>query len=160
MRGEGERRLGETPAAFGAHVAVDLGVLELLDAAGAGELLDIGGDPQQHSPGAAEVDDDVAAVGVVCFRAQVDHRRVLAEVKLGQPACAVAQPLDLITEPLGDQLAAGQLVIAVAVGVLRCGPAVQRAQFPQSSVETVEVGGADDRVDPGRTEPGRSGDLS
>ncbi len=63
MRGEGERRRGDTPAAFGTHVALDLGVLELLDAAGAGELLDIGGDPQQHSPCAAEVDDDVAAVG-------------------------------------------------------------------------------------------------
>ena len=54
MRGEGERRLGETPAAFGTHVAVDLGVLELLDAAGAVELLDIGSDPQQYSPDAAE----------------------------------------------------------------------------------------------------------
>ena len=32
MRGEGERRLGETPAAFGAHTAINLGVLELLDA--------------------------------------------------------------------------------------------------------------------------------
>ena len=110
---------------FGAHIAINLGVLELVDAARVGELIDIGGDPKQHSPDAAQVDDDVAALGMVCFRAQVDHRRVLAELKLGQPGCAVAQPLDLVAESLGDQLAAGQLVIAAAVGVLRCGPAVQ-----------------------------------
>ena len=45
-----------------------------------------------------------------------DHRRVLTVVKLGQPAGAVAQPLDLVAESLGDQLAAGQLVIVAAVG--------------------------------------------
>ncbi len=39
-------------------------MLELLDAAGAGELIDIGGDPQQHSRDAADVDDDVAAPGI------------------------------------------------------------------------------------------------
>ena len=80
--------------------------------------------------------------------------------KLLKPDGAVAQPLDLINEALGDQLAAGQLLIATAVRVLRRRPAVQRAQLPQCSVETVEVRVADDRVDPGRAEPGRSGDLS
>ena len=55
-------------------------MLELLDAARAGELIDIGGDPKQHSPDAAEVDDDVAALGVVYFGAQVDHWRVVAEL--------------------------------------------------------------------------------
>ena len=160
MHGEGKRRFGETPAAFGAHVAVNLGVLEILDSAGAGELIDIGGDPQQHFCDVTDVDDDVAALGVVCFGAQVDDRRVLAELKLGQPGRAVAQPLDLITESLGDQLAPGELVVAAAVGVLWCGPTVQRAQLPQRSVQTVEVGVADDRVYPCRAEPGRSGDLS
>ena len=52
--GERERRLGQTPAAFGAHVRIDLGVLEVLDAAGPGELVDVGSDPQQHSPDATE----------------------------------------------------------------------------------------------------------
>ena len=36
--------------------------LELLDAARAGELIDMGGDPQQHLSDAADVDDDVAAL--------------------------------------------------------------------------------------------------
>jgi hypothetical protein len=92
-------------------------VLEVLDAAGAGDLIDIGGDPQQHPPDATDVDDDVAALGVIRFRAEVDHRRVLAELELRQPAGAVAQPLDLIDQPFGDQLAAGKLVIASAVGI-------------------------------------------
>jgi hypothetical protein len=116
MRREGKRRLGETPTAFGAHIAINLGALELIDAASAGELIDIGRDPQQHSPDATDVNDDVAALGMICFGAQVDHRRVLADLKLGQPGCAVAQPLDLIAQPLCDQLAPGQLVIATAVG--------------------------------------------
>ena len=108
MRGEGERRRRDGGLAFGTHVAVDLGVLELLDvrarasssisAASAAALADV-----------AEVDDDVGSVGGgLCFVAQVDHRRA-PRSSSGQPACAVAQPLDLITEPLGDQLAAGQL---------------------------------------------------
>jgi hypothetical protein len=116
---ERERRLGQTPAAFGAHVGIDLGVLEVLDGAGAGELVDVGGDPQQHPPDAIEVDHDVAAVGMIGVRAQVDHRRVLAELELLKPAGAVAQPLDLINEALGDQLAAGQFLIATALRVLR-----------------------------------------
>ena len=146
MRREGEGRLGHTPTAFGAHIAINLGALELIDAASAGELIDIGGDPQQHSPDATDVNDDVATLGVICFGAQVDHRRVLADLKLGQPGCAAAQPLDLIAQPLGDQLAPGRLVIATALGVLRCRPAVQRAQFTQRSIETVDVRVADDRV--------------
>ncbi len=73
MRGEGERRLGETPAAFGAHTAINLGVLELLDAAVAGELIDIGGDPQEHSPDATDVNNDVAALGVIRFGAHSDR---------------------------------------------------------------------------------------
>lgn len=45
MGGERERRLGETPTAFGVLVGIDLGVLKVLDAAGARELIDVGGDP-------------------------------------------------------------------------------------------------------------------
>ena len=67
VRGEGERRLGEPSAAFGASIRVDLGVLQLLDAAGAGELVDVGSDPQQHCSDATAVDDEVVALGVVCF---------------------------------------------------------------------------------------------
>ena len=76
---------------------------------------------------------------MICFGAQVDHRRVLAELKLGQPVCAVVQPLDLVAEPLCDQLAPGELVIVTAVGVFRCRPAVQRAQLTQRRIETVDV---------------------
>ena len=144
MLGEGERRPGESPAAFGAYVRVNLGVLELVDAAGAGELIDVGGDPQQHSSDASEADDDVAALGVV--GAQVRDRRVLAEVELGQPPGAVAQPLNFVAEPLGDQLPPGHLVITAAVGILWCGPAVQRAQLTKRSIETVEVRFTNDRV--------------
>jgi hypothetical protein len=124
-----------------AHVAINLGVLEVLDAADAGELIDIGGDSQQHPPDAANVNDDDAAVGVIWFGAQVDHRRVLAELKLGQPAGPVAQPLDLIEQTLG------------VAGVLRRRPAVQGAQLAHRRVETVEVRVADDRVYPCRAEP-------
>jgi hypothetical protein len=144
-----------SPAAFGAHVAINLGVLEVLDAAGAGELIDIDGDSQQHPPDATDVDDDVAAVGVICFGPEVDHRRVLAELKLRQPTGAVAQPLELIAQPLGDQLAAGQLLIPTVVAVLRCRPAVQRTQLTQRCIETIEVSVANDRVYPrrGRARP-------
>ena len=69
MRVERKRRFGQTPAAFGAHVAINLGVLEVLDAADAGELIDIGGDPQQYSLDATDVNDDVASLGVICFGA-------------------------------------------------------------------------------------------
>lgn len=76
---------------------------------------------------------------MICFRAQVDHRRVLAELELRQPTGAVAQPLDLIAQPLGDQLAAGQLPIATIVGVLRCRPAVQRTQLTQRCGDQLPV---------------------
>jgi hypothetical protein len=65
-------------------------MLKVLDGAGAGELVDVGGDPQQHPPDAIEVDHDVAAVGMIGVRAQVDHRRVLADFELLKPAGAVA----------------------------------------------------------------------
>jgi hypothetical protein len=106
-----ESRLGESPAPFGADVAIKVGVLKFVDAAGAGEFVDVGGDPQQQSSDATDVDDDVAALGVVCFRAQVGVRRVLAEVKLDHPACAIAQPLDLVAQPLGDRLALRDLIM-------------------------------------------------
>jgi len=82
---ERERRFAKTPAAFGVHVGIDLGVLEVRNDAGAAELTDVGGNPQQHPPDATKVDHDVAALGVICFGAQVDHRRVLAELELLRP---------------------------------------------------------------------------
>ena len=159
VSGERERRLGQTPAAFGAHVGIDLGVLEVLDGAGASELVDVGGDPQQHPPNAIEIDHNIAAVGMIGVRAQVDHRRVLADFELLKPAGAVAQPLDLIAQPIGDHLAAGEFLIATALRVLQRRPAIERAQLVQGRVETVELGVADDRVDTGRAEPGRRRDL-
>ena len=91
-------------------------MLEVLNGAGAGELIDVGGDAQQHPPDAIEVDDDVAVVGTICFGAQVDHRRVLAALELLKPGGAVAPPPDVINEALGDQLAAGEFLIATAGG--------------------------------------------
>lgn len=58
---ERERRLGQTPAAFGAHVGIDAGLREVLDAAGTSEFVDIRAAIRSSTPpNAIEVDDDVA----------------------------------------------------------------------------------------------------
>lgn len=136
MRGERERRLCQPPAPFSASIRVDPGVVKLFDAACAGELVDVGGDPQQHARDTTDIDDHVAAVGMVRVGAQVRDRRVGAEIELREPACAVAQPFDLLSESLGDKRAAGELLITAAVRVLWCGPAAQRAQLTDRSIKT------------------------
>ena len=79
MGGERERRLGQTPAAFGAHVRIDLGVLEILDAAGR-RAHGYRGNPQQRPPDAIEVDDDITSMETIWKRypqleVQQGHRR-------------------------------------------------------------------------------------
>jgi hypothetical protein len=66
---ERERRLGQTPARSARTSGSIWALLEVLDGAGAGELVDVCGDPQQHPPDAIEVDHDVAAVGMIGVRA-------------------------------------------------------------------------------------------
>jgi hypothetical protein len=73
-------------------------------------------------------------------------RRVGTEVDLGQPARAVAQPLDLVVQPLADQLASGELLVTAAVRILGRGPAVQRAQLAHRRVKALQLRVRDDRV--------------
>jgi hypothetical protein len=69
---------------------------EVGHAAGAGQLLDIGGDPLQDRGHPGQVGHHVRPVGVIAVGAQVDHRGELAGVQVGQPAGALAQPVHLI----------------------------------------------------------------
>jgi hypothetical protein len=68
---------------------------------------------------------------------------------VGQPGRTGAQPLHLILEPVGDQIAASELLVtrgAWAVGVLRCGPPVAEAQLAERRVQAVELGAVHELV--------------
>jgi len=91
---------------------------------------------------------------------QVGHRRVAPEVELGQPARAVAQPLDLVVQSLADQLACGELLVTAAVRILGRGPAVQRAQLSDRRVKAVQLRVRDDRVHARWAQPGGLRDLA
>jgi len=64
---------------------------------------------------------------MIGIRAQVDHRRGLDELA-AQASWRSRAAMDLINEALGDQLAAGQLLIATTLRVLRRRPALQRTR--------------------------------
>ena len=142
-----------------AHVGIALGVLEVLDGAAAADLVDVGGDAQQHPPDAIEVDHDVAAVGMIGVRAQVDHRRVLAELELLKPAGAVAQPLDVIAQPLGDQLAAGRSSSRLPSGPPAPASRTASAARPGAASRPSRSASRTSRG-PAWAEPGRRGDLA
>jgi len=91
---------------------------------------------------------------MVAFGAQVDHRRELAGMQVGQPVGALAQPARLIEQAVADQVAPVQLGIVIPAGVFRCGPA-RGPQLSQRGIQPVQVRAGRDLVHPRRREPRR-----
>ncbi len=96
---------------------------------------------------------------MVAFGAQVDHRRELAGMQVGQPVGALAQPARLIEQAVADQVAPVQLGIVIPAGVFRCGPA-RGPQLSQRGIQAVQVHGGGDLVHPRRGEPRRGRQLA
>ena len=128
--GVGQVRLGQPSASFGARIVVHCGDAQVLDASGASQLLYIEGDAPQDGADPGQGHDDVAAVRMVTFGAQVGCRRERLVFQMVQLFGALAQPAHLVIESIRHQRSAGQLLIVAAIGVFRCRPAAraQRAQ--------------------------------
>ena len=81
--------LGHAPAAFGAPAGPHRGGGQVVDPAGVGELVDVGGDAVQDRRHPRQVDHHQCPLGVIAARAQVHRRRELPGVQEGQPAGAL-----------------------------------------------------------------------
>jgi hypothetical protein len=71
---------------------------------------------------------------VIAVWAQVDRRRVFADVQVDQPAGALAEPADLVDQTVADQVAPVQFGVVIPAGVFRGGPA-RGPQLSQGGVE-------------------------
>jgi hypothetical protein len=109
---------------------------EVGHAAGAGQLIDIGGNPLHDRGHAGQVGHHVRPVGMIAFGAQVDHWGELLGVQVGQPAGALAEPAHLIEQAVADQVAPVQFGILIPAGVFRCGPA-RGPQLPRRGIQLV-----------------------
>ncbi|MGW0779044.1 hypothetical protein ACWD01_36895 [Streptomyces sp. NPDC002835] len=80
---------GQPAAALSARVVADPGGLQVLDAAGAGQVVDVEGDPPQDGRDPGQPDRHGACVGEVGFGAEVDGRRVRLGLQVVEPLGAL-----------------------------------------------------------------------
>ena len=102
-------RLGHPAPPLGAPVRKGGRSAEIGHAAGASQFIDIDGDPLHDRGHTGQVGHHQRPVRVIAVGAQVDCRRILAGVQVGQPVCALADPADLIDQAVADQVAAESL---------------------------------------------------
>ncbi len=147
-------RLGYPAPPFGPPVRKGTRRAEVGHAAGAGQLIDIGGDPLQDRGHPGQVYHHMRPVGMIAFGPQVDHRGKLAGMHVGHPVGALAQPARLIERAVADQVAPVQLGIVIPARVFRCGPA-RGPQVSQRGIQRIQVCAGRDLVHPRRREPRR-----
>jgi hypothetical protein len=116
-------RLGCPAPPFGPPVREGSRRAEVGHAAGAGQLIDVGGDTLQDRGHPEQVDHHVRPVGMIAVGTQVDRRGELAGVQVGQPAGALAEPAHLVGQAVADQVTPVQLGVVIPVGIFRYGPA-------------------------------------
>ncbi|MEV6867089.1 hypothetical protein AB0M44_39625 [Streptosporangium subroseum] len=145
-RNEFQGGLGRSSAPLRAWILGDCGLVEVVDAAGSGQFVDVVGDAPQDGHDTGQVRGDLEPPGPVRLRTEVHHRRVRLAVQVLQPVSTLADPLHLIIQTSGDIGTARQIAI-VDVGILRRGPA-RRTQDTQRGIEGVDIGIGDDLVDP------------
>ena len=129
-------RFGYPAPPFGPPVREGSRRAEVGHAAGAGQLIDIGGNPLQDRGHPGQVGHHVRPVRMIAVGAQVDHRGELAGMQVGQPAGALAEPAHLIEQAVTDQVAPIQFGIVLSAGVFRRGPA-RDPQLPQRGIQPV-----------------------
>ena len=142
-------RLGYPAPPFGPPVREGSCRAEVGHAAGAGQLIDIGGNPLQDRGHPGQVGHHVRPVGMIAFGAQVDRRGILAGVQAVQPVGALADPVHLVDQAVADQVAPVQLGIVIPAWVFRCGPA-RGPQLTQGGIQLVQVRLGRDLVHPRR----------
>ena len=105
--------------------------------ASSGQLIDIGGDLLQDHGHPGQVGHHQRPGGVIAVGTQVDRRRELAGMQVGQPVCALADPAQLIDQAVTDQVAPVQLGVVIPAGVFRGGPA-RGLQPAQGGIQLVQ----------------------
>lgn len=87
--------------------------MKFVDAAGAGQLLDVVGDAVEQRGHSGQVDGNVRAVWPILTRPQIHRWRIPAGGQLTEPLAGLPQPGCLVIEAVTDQVAAASLRIEI-----------------------------------------------